>query len=71
MEKVIHPNRLRVILAERNIKNRWLAGQLGKSEMTVSRWCTNKAQPSLEQFIEIAKLLNVKIDDLLEPYNQQ
>lgn len=69
MSNVSYPNRLRVILAERQIKNRWLAEQLGKSEMTVSRWSTNKAQPSLEQFIEIAKLLDVKLDDLLEPYN--
>ena len=37
--------------------------------MTISRWSTNKAQPSLDQLIEIAKLLNVKLDDLLEPYN--
>lgn len=70
MDKTSHPNRLRVILAERNLKNRWLAEQLGKSEMTISRWCTNKAQPSVEQLIELAKLLNVKIDDLLEPYNE-
>lgn len=69
MSNVSYPNRLRVILAERQIKNRWLVEQLGKSEMTVSRWSTNKAQPSLEQFIEIAKLLDVKLDDLLEPYN--
>lgn len=69
MEKGIYPNRLRVALAEKQITNRWLAGQLGKSEMTISRWTTNKAQPSLNQLIEMAKLLNVKLDDLLEPYN--
>ena len=69
MKKELHPNRLRVILAERQITNRWLAGQLGKSEMTISRWTTNKAQPSRTQLIEMAKLLNVKLDDLLEPYN--
>ena len=69
MKKELHPNRLRVILAERQITNRWLAGQLGKSEMTISRWTTNKAQPSLNQLIEMAKLLNVKLDELLEPDN--
>lgn len=68
MAKTFYPNRLRVVLAEKRIKNRWLAEQLGKSEMTISRWSNNKAQPSLEQFIEIAKLLNVQLDDLLEPY---
>ena len=70
MTKQQHPNRIRVVLAEKEIKNRWLAQQLGKSEMTVSRWCTNKSQPSLEQLIEIARLLSVKLDDLLEPYNE-
>lgn len=69
MVKASYPNRLRVILAEKKLKNRWLAEQLGKSEMTISRWSTNKAQPSLEQLIEIAKLLDVQLDDLLEPYN--
>ena len=69
MAKIFHPNRLRVVLAEKQIKNRWLAEQLGKSEMTISRWSTNKTQPSLDQLIEIAKLLDVKLDDLLEPYN--
>lgn len=69
MEKETYPNRLRVVLAEKQITNRWLAGKLGKSEMTISRWSTNKAQPSLNQLIEMAKLLNVKLDDLLEPYN--
>lgn len=68
MAKESHPNRIRVVLADKQIKNRWLAEQLGKSEMTVSRWSTNKAQPSLDQLIEIARLLNVKLDDLLEPY---
>ena len=41
MEKETYPNRLRVVLAEKQITNRWLAGQLGKSEMTISRWTTN------------------------------
>lgn len=71
MAKELHPNRIRVILAEKQIKNRWLAEQLGKSEMTISRWSTNKTQPSLDQLIEIAKLLNVKLDDLVEPYSEE
>lgn len=71
MAKESHPNRIRVVLADKQIKNRWLAEQLGKSEMTVSRWSTNKTQPSLDQLIEIARLLNVKLDDLLEPYGEK
>lgn len=63
-----YPNRLRVVMAEKNITNRWLAAQLGVTEMTVSRWSTNKMQPSLAQFINIAKILDVTLEDLVEPY---
>lgn len=63
-----YPNRLRVVMAEKNITNRWLAAHLGITEMTVSRWSTNKMQPSLAQFINIAKILDVTLEDLVEPY---
>lgn len=63
-----YPNRLRVVMAEKNITNRWLAAQLSVTEMTVSRWSTNKMQPSVAQFINIAKILDVTLEDLVEPY---
>ena len=63
-----YPNRLRDVMAEKNITNRWLAAQLGVTEMTVSRWSTNKMQPSVAQFINIAKILDVTLEDLVEPY---
>ena len=63
-----YPNRLRVVMAEKNITNRWLAAQLGVTEMTVPRWSTNKMQPSVAQFINIAKILDVTLEDLVEPY---
>lgn len=66
-----YPNRLRVILAERNITNRWLAARLGVAEMTMSRWVTNKMQPSLAQLINIAKILDVTLEDLVEPYKDK
>ena len=34
--------------------------------MTVSRWSTNKVQPSVSQLVEIAKLLEVDIKELIE-----
>lgn len=43
-------NRLKVVLAEKKRTNRWLADQLGKNEATISKWCTNKSQPSLDDF---------------------
>lgn len=69
MEKEIYPNRLRVVLAEKRITGRWLAEQMGVTEITVSRWATNKVQPSMSQFIQMSKLLKVELKDLLEPYD--
>lgn len=66
MAKQGYKNRIRVILADRNITNRALADKMGVSEMTVSRWVTNRFQPSMSQFVEISKLLNVDIKDLIE-----
>ena len=54
-------NRIRVVLADRQVTNRWLAEQMGVTDMTVSRWKTNKIQPSMAQFIEIARLFQVDI----------
>ena len=59
-------NRIRVVLADKQITNRWLAEQMGVTDMTVSRWKTNKIQPSMAQFVEIARMLQVDIKDLLE-----
>ena len=59
-------NRIRVVLADKQITNRWLAEQMGVTDMTVSRWKTNKIQPSMAQFVKIARLLQVDIKDLLE-----
>lgn len=58
-------NRIKVALAEQNKTNRWLAEQMGKSEITISRWVQNKSQPSLEQLLQIASLLSVSPKDLI------
>ena len=58
-------NRIKVILAEKEKTNKWLAEQVGKDPATISKWCTNTAQPSLEMLLQIAKVLNVEIKDLL------
>jgi transcriptional regulator with XRE-family HTH domain len=58
-------NRLKVILVERKKTGKWLAEALGKNEATVSRWCSNVSQPSLEMLFAIAKALNVDVRDLL------
>ncbi|WP_348797890.1 helix-turn-helix transcriptional regulator [Flavobacterium adhaerens] len=58
-------NRLKIILAEHSKTNKWLAKELNKSESTVSRWCTNEIQPSVETLAQIAKLFKIDIKDLL------
>ena len=58
-------NRLKVVLAEKNRKGKWLAEQLGKNEATVSRWCSNTAQPSLEMLVKIAELLDIDTRELI------
>lgn len=58
-------NRIKVVLVEKGLTNNWLAENMGKSKATVSRWCTNDMQPSLETIHEISKVLKVDIRDLL------
>lgn len=58
-------NRIKAVLAEKRRTNKWLAEQLNKDQATVSKWCTNKAQPGLETLILIAKNLDVDIRELI------
>jgi len=58
-------NRIKAVLAETNTNNKELAKHLGKTESTVSRWCTNEVQPSVETLFEIAQFLKVDIRELL------
>ena len=58
-------NRLKAALAEQGKTNRWLSEQLGKSENTVSKWCANKVQPSIQQLNEIASVLDVDVRSLI------
>ena len=58
-------NRLKAVLAEKKRTNKWLAEQLGKDPATVSKWCTNTTQPSLETLVKIAKALEVEVQDML------
>ncbi len=57
--------RIKVVLVEKNLSSKWLAEQLGKNEATISRWCTNDVQPTLNTLASIAELLGVQITDLL------
>ena len=58
-------NRLKVVLVENNVSSKWLAERLNMNEATISRWCTNNAQPPLKTLLKISEILNVRMSDLL------
>lgn len=58
-------NRIKMVLADKQRTNKWLAEQLGKDKTTISKWCTNSSQPNLESLLKTAKLLGVEITDLV------
>ncbi|MCC2598265.1 helix-turn-helix transcriptional regulator [Sphingobacterium sp. FBM7-1] len=58
-------NRIRIVLAEVNKRNKWLADTLGKNQATVSQWCNNARQPSVETLFDIARVLDVNVRSLL------
>ena len=64
-------NRIKTALVDNGKTNKWLAEQLGKDAATISKWCTNAAQPSLETLMEIATVLDVDPRELIVSPNQQ
>jgi transcriptional regulator with XRE-family HTH domain len=58
-------NRLKAVLADQGKTNKWLAEKLNKNETTISRWCTNETQPSMDTFVAIANLLGVDVRELI------
>ena len=58
-------NRIKIVLVEKKRTGKWLAEQLGKNPSTVSKWCSNVAQPDLATLVKIATLLEVGIQDLI------
>ena len=60
-------NRIKEVLAEKGKSNNWLAEKLGRNITTVSRWCTNDMQPTMESLYQIAQALNVDVRELLVP----
>ena len=63
-------NRLKAVLADAGQTNKWLAEQLGKDPVTVSKWCTNTTQPDLLTLSKISDLLHIDIRELLVSRNQ-
>ena len=64
-------NRIKIVLVEKKRTSKWLAEQLGKDPATVSKWCTNTAQPGLETLRTVANLLDVDIKELLNSTKEE
>ena len=62
-------NRLKIVLVEKKKTSKWLSEQLKITPSTVSKWCTNVCQPSLETLLQIANCLEVNVQDLLRKEN--
>ena len=58
-------NRIKAVLAETGHTGKWLAEQLGKDPVTVSKWCTNTSQPDLYTLHEMAIILKIDIKNLI------
>lgn len=71
MERKVDINRIKVVLVEQKKTNKWLAEQLSKDPATVSKWCTNTAQPGLDTLLQIAKALDVDVKDLINSSKEE
>ncbi|MCD8290294.1 MAG: helix-turn-helix domain-containing protein [Prevotella sp.] len=58
-------NRLKILLAEKKKTNKWLSLQLGINSTTVSKWCTNSSQPSVEMVFRLMKIFDVDINQVI------
>jgi len=60
-------NRIKIVLAEKEKSAKWLAEQLDRDKSTISRWCTNDMQPTIEMFYQIAEVLDIEVRELFVP----
>lgn len=63
-------NRIKVVLVEKKRTAKWLADELGRNPATVSKWCTNTAQPDLHTLDHIATILNIDVRELIRGKNE-
>lgn len=60
-------NRIKTVLAEKQVSGKWQAKEIGRTENTVSLWFSNNVEPSLEDLVRVADVLKVDIRDLFRP----
>ena len=64
-------NRIKIVLTEQDRSSKWLAEKMEKDKSTVSRWCTNDMQPSIETLFQIGEILNVSVKELINDNAQE
>ncbi len=64
-------NRLKLVLVEKKKTGKWLAEQIGKDPSTISKWCSNTTQPSLDTLVDIANVLNINVTELIIANRQE
>jgi putative transcriptional regulator len=71
MKSKLKYNRIKIVLLEQERSSKWLSEKINKDKSTVSRWCTNDMQPSVETLFQIAEVLNVSPKELLHDISIQ
>lgn len=67
MSTKLRINRIKAVLAEKDIQQKDLAKMVGLAPNTITRICNNDSQPTLKRLYQIAKALDVDIRELLVP----
>lgn len=58
-------NRIKTVLVEKDLSQKWLSEQIGKSFGTINAYCCNCQQPNLETLYKISQLLSVELKELI------
>lgn len=63
-------NRIKSVLVEKDVSQKWLAEQMGRSFATINAYCCNRQQPTLETLQKIADIIHVDIKELINSNNE-
>jgi putative transcriptional regulator len=63
-------NRLKEVLREQGRMQTYLCREMNRTANTVSNWCNNRVQPSVQDLYQIAELLNCEVAELLVEKNK-
>lgn len=64
-------NRIKAVLSDKGISQRWLAKKFDKSFSMVNACACNRIQPNLETLQQIAEIRQVDLKDLITDKNER